>query len=100
MCVAPLRGKISEVESMNPKNLKHEIQESKVTARVGYNGITESLILEIKDQLRNRKLVKVKANKGVLDASSRRSFWNELATKTESQLISQKGNVAVFLKEN
>ena len=100
MCVARLREKISEGEYMSHKNLKHEIQESKVTARVGYNGITESLILEIKDQLRNRRLVKVKANKGVLDASTRKAFWNELATKTGSQLISQKGNVAVFLKEN
>ena len=85
---------------MNNKNLKHEIQESKVTVRVGYNGITESLILENKDQLKNRRLIKVKANKGVLDASTRRSFWNELATKTGSQVVSQKGNVAVFLKEN
>ena len=100
MCVALLREKTSEVKCMNNKNLKNEIQESKVTVRVGYNGITESLILEIKDQLKNRRLVKVKANKGVLDASTRRSFWNELATNTESQVVSQKGNVAVFLKEN
>ena len=85
---------------MNNKALKHAIQESKVTARIGFNGITESLILEIKDQLRTRKIVKVKANKGVLDASSRKDFWKELAIKTESRVISQKGNVAVFLREN
>jgi len=85
---------------MSNKQLKSEIHELKVTARIGFNGITDSLIIEICNQLEKRGFVKIKANKGVLDASSRRSFWNELAKKTESKLIEQKGNVAVFLKEN
>jgi len=84
---------------MDGKQLKREIQEVKVTIRVGNNGIKESLILEIKDQLKTRKLIKIKANKGVLDASSRKLFWGELATNADCKVVSQKGNVAVFMNK-
>ncbi len=81
---------------MREKHLKREIQELKVTVRVGHNGIKESVILEIIDQLKTRNLIKIKANKGVLDSSTRKDFWDELAKKTDSIVISQKGNVAIF----
>ncbi|HJM44557.1 MAG TPA: YhbY family RNA-binding protein [Candidatus Poseidoniaceae archaeon] len=81
---------------MGEKHLKREIQELKVTVRVGHNGIKESVILEIIDQLKTRSFIKIKANKGVLDATTRKDFWNDLANKTGAIVISQKGNVAIF----
>ncbi len=84
---------------MEDKRLKREIQDLKITVRIGHNGIKESLINEIIDQLKSRGLIKIKANKGVLDASSRKVFWIDLAKKTESKLVNQIGNVAVFMKK-
>ena len=43
-------------------------------------------------------MIKLKANKGVLDVSSRKLFWEDLAKKTNSKVIKQIGNVAVFVK--
>ena len=70
-----------------------------VSVRVGRNGLTDAIFNELTDQLNKRKLVKIKANKGILEGSSdRTSLFSEIAEKTESILVSQRGNVAVFWK--
>ena len=84
---------------MEDKRLKREIQDLKITVRIGHNGIKESVITEIIDQLNSRGLIKIKANKGVLDASSRKIFWTDLAKKRKNKLVNQIGNVAVFMKK-
>ena len=60
--------------------------------------MTESLLKEIQDQLRKSKLVKIKMNKGLIEAAQRKDFWKALAEGAETELIDQKGNVAVFWK--
>lgn len=86
------------VKNMVDKRLKREIQQLKVTVRIGHNGIKESLLTEIIDQLSSRKLIKIKANKGVLDASTRKDFWADLAKKTDSKIVDQIGNIVVLMK--
>tara|TARA_B100000902_G_scaffold391781_1_gene443024 strand:+ start:1134 stop:1388 length:255 start_codon:yes stop_codon:yes gene_type:complete len=84
---------------MNEKQLKREIQESKVTIRIGHNSEIEKIVFEIMDQMNSKKIIKIKANKGVLDSSSRKLFWNELAELTDTHLVSKIGNVAVLMKK-
>tara|TARA_B000000565_G_scaffold164282_1_gene124277 strand:+ start:1399 stop:1668 length:270 start_codon:yes stop_codon:yes gene_type:complete len=70
-----------------------------VSVRVGRNGLTDAIFNELTDQLNKRKLVKIKANKGILEGSSDRTIlFSEIAEKTESVLVFQRGNVAVFWK--
>jgi len=70
-----------------------------VSVRVGRNGLTDAIFNELTDQLNKRKLVKIKANKGILEGSSdRTNLFSEIAEKTESVLVFQRGNVAVFWK--
>mgnify|MGYP001434796944 FL=1 len=70
-----------------------------VSVRVGRNGLTDAIFNELTDQLNKRKLVKIKANKGILEGSSdRTSLFSEIAEKTESIIVFQRGNVAVFWK--
>jgi len=68
-----------------------------VTVRVGKDGITDSVIKELSDQLSNRDLVKVKANQGVANGSAERSeMFRLLAESTGSTMVHIRGNVAVF----
>jgi len=68
-----------------------------VSARIGKEGITESLISELSDQLSRKHLVKVKANKGTTsDRQQRSSLFSEIAELTTSKLVFQRGNVAVL----
>ncbi len=68
-----------------------------VTIRVGKSGLTESLISELDSQLKSRKLVKVKVNRGLSnDSTDRLQLWQMLADNTSSNLIVTRGNIAVF----
>ena len=70
-----------------------------VSVRVGRNGLTNAIVEELVDQLNKRKLVKIKANKGIVgDATDRTNLFSELAQRTDSTLVFQRGNVAVFWK--
>lgn len=84
-----------------PNNIKRMANDRElvVSVRVGRNGLTDAIFNELTDQLNKRKLVKIKANKGILEGSSdRTSLFSEIAEKTESILVFQRGNVAVFWK--
>ncbi len=72
----------------------------RISVRIGHGGVSESIISEISSQLSKRKMVKVKANKGVLSNSSERSdFFLDLANRTKSKVVFQRGNIAVLWEE-
>ena len=68
-----------------------------VTVRIGKDGITDSVVSELSDQLSKRGLVKAKANRGMLNGSSERTgAFEGLADVTGSILVHSRGNIAVF----
>ena len=68
-----------------------------ITIRVGKQGINESLIIELKQQLSKRKLVKMKINQGIASNSDERKLLFETdSSHSESFLVLQRGNTAVF----
>ena len=68
-----------------------------VTVRIGKGGVTEQVIVELREQLGKRGLVKLKANRGLLSNSQERtSCFEGLAQDSDSVLVHSIGNVAVF----
>ena len=68
-----------------------------VTIRIGKEGITDSVVSELSDQLSKRNLVKAKANRGLLNGSTERTqAFESLADATGSRLVHTRGNTAVF----
>ena len=68
-----------------------------ISVRIGRSGITEAVLGELSEQLDKRRLVKVKANSGaVRGAGERAELFEGLAAATNSRLVFQRGNVAVF----
>lgn len=67
--------------------------------RVGKNGITESIMEEIKHLLKSKKIIKVKLNKSISDDYDRKALAKEIAEKTESILVNQIGNNIVLLSK-
>lgn len=65
--------------------------------RIGKNGMTESIIEEIKNLLKSKKIIKIKLNKSISDDYDRKALAKEIASKTESILINQIGNNIVLL---
>ena len=89
--------KVAEI----PQKIKKSAlsRDLKPTIRVGKSGLTNNLISEIKDQLSNKELVKVKINRGLFDKSDLGDVWAHLASTTESVLVSARGNVGVLWKQ-
>ena len=82
-----------------PNAIKRNAMDSslEITIRVGKLGINDSVIDELKQQLKKRKLVKIKVNQGIANgASERKELFSLISSSSESTLVFQRGNIAVF----
>ena len=82
-----------------PKRIKQQAMDRDliITVRISRNGLTDSLVQEMQDKLSKRGLVKVKANRGIVEGSDERlGLFGAIAESTNSQVVFQRGNVAVF----
>lgn len=83
-------------------SLKHELAEKgkllEPVLIIGKNGLNESVVKEIKLQLKKKKLIKVKYLRNALGDGSRKEFANKIAEETDSELINAVGLVVVLKK--
>ena len=69
----------------------------KVTLRVGRSGLSEAMYTELEGQLRSRKVVKIKINKGLVDArDDRKEIFREIAERSGAVLVDARGNVGIL----
>ena len=81
------------------KELKTKAMGLEPIINVGKAGLTDSIIEEIKSQLKNRKLIKVKFLKSALKDKDKKELAEELVSKTNAQLIHKVGFVVVLYKK-
>ena len=71
----------------------------RVSIRIGKDGVNTSLISELENQLEKRTVVKLKINKGMApNKEDRNQIFTKIADESNSFVIFQRGNVAVFCK--
>ena len=72
----------------------------RVSIRIGKDGVNTSLISELENQLEKRTVVKLKINKGIApNKEDRNQIFTRIADESNSSVIFQRGNVAVFCKD-
>ena len=72
-------------------------REFKVTLRIGRAGLTDAMFEELDAQLRSRKVVKVKMNKGLVEErGDRLNLFEEIAERMNATLVDARGNVAIY----
>jgi len=69
------------------------------TIRIGKNGITSSLIEEIKKQLKKRKIVKVKMLTSFVKIKNKKEAAKEIALKTNADIVNMTGFVFVLSRK-
>jgi len=80
----------------NIRKLAHD-REFKVTLRIGRAGLTDAMFEELDAQLRSRKVVKVKMNKGIVEERGERLIlFEEIAERMNEKLVDARGNVAIY----
>ncbi len=81
-----------------PSHIKRQAMDRdfQPSVRIGKTGVTENIVDEIRGQLKKRKLVKIKINKGIYDRDARSQVWEYLAQETSSVVVIARGNVGVL----
>jgi len=78
---------------------KKEIMRNSLKAvelNIGKNGVNDNVIEEIKRQLKNNEIVKIRFSRTV--ASNKDEFLETIVSQTRSKLVDVRGNVAVLYK--
>lgn len=70
--------------------------ELKVTAFIGKQGISESVISEIKEQLKNQKVIKVKILRSAKEEMNRREIAENVAKSVGGKIVELRGNTFVL----
>ena len=85
-----------------PERIKRQAMDRdfQPSVRIGKIGITPNIIEEIRVQLKKRKLVKIKINKGIYERDSRTQVWDYLAEETSSVIVLARGNVGVLWSQS
>lgn len=83
-------------KTFSKKELMHRSL-SAITINIGKSGINENVVDEIKRQLKDREVVKVKFSKVI--SSHKQNYITEIMEKSNSQLVDLRGNVAVIFKK-
>ena len=91
-------GKIGDI----PERIKRQAMDRdfQPSVRIGKTGITPNIVEEIRAQLKKRKLVKIKINKGIYERDSRSQVWDYLAEETASVIVLARGNVGVLWSQS
>ena len=84
----------------NPKKaeLVKEVMHGAPHLHVGKNGITETLILEIKTQLKRNRIIKIKFQRIILEEHDIKELTEEIIQKTKSKLIDLRGHNIIISK--
>ncbi|MEM2924902.1 MAG: 50S ribosomal protein L10 [Methanocellales archaeon] len=84
---------------MKKRDMKKKSALLKAVIQIGKEGITNGVVEELKRQLKEKKLVKVKFLRSALEKTEREQLARELQEKTNAILIEIRGNTAVYQRK-
>jgi RNA-binding protein len=85
---------------MKNKELIQKAHSLEPIIRIGKNGINETVVKELKQHLKKRKLIKVKLLKAFVEGKNKKKWGLELASATNSELVQVIGSVVVLVNKN
>ena len=83
--------------SKQRKILEKQAHDLSPVVIIGQHGVTENLLKMVEDSLKAHGLIKVKFNEYKDD---KREYSEDIANRTDSNLVSVIGNVAIFYRQN
>lgn len=70
---------------------------STTTLQIGKAGVNEKVIKEIKRQLKDKELIRIRFARSI--STEKETYINEIIRKTNAKLIDLRGNVAIIFKK-
>lgn len=88
---------MKNIESKKKKELKKALVSQKPIINLGKDGLSENMVGEIKRQLKENELIKIKVLKAALAEKNKEEIANEIADATDSEIVEVKGyNLGLF----
>ncbi len=84
---------------MKKKELMEFVHNSTPVMILGKGGLTDNIIKDLKQHLKNKKLIKVKLLKSFVEGKNKKDLFNEIAERTDSELVHKIGFVIVLEKK-
>ena len=81
------------------KQLRAKAKLLEPVVRIGKQGIADSVVEEVRKQLKKKKLVKIKFLSNLAKKADKKALAQELADKTDSIIVEQVGFVVVIYKK-
>lgn len=82
---------------MNSRELD-EVRMEHAMIRIGKNGLTDGILEEIKRQLKQKKIIKIKI--GIKTEENRKEFARKVAELTNSELVEVRGFTFILRKND
>lgn len=82
------------------KEMKAKAMALEPIVRIGKSGLTDTVIAEIKKQLKQKKLIKVKMLISFVGRKDKKAVAEEIAEKTGSMIVHTIGFVVVLARKN
>ena len=98
----PVSALSASSQTINPhraKELRKKARSIATSVRIGKNGVTESVVLEIQKIIKIKKLVKIKLLQSFSSEKDRHETAESITTKTGAVLVQVIGNTIVLYKK-
>ncbi len=89
---------IMALSTQQKKKLKSHAHSLKPVVRLGQAGLSETVLDEIEQAIEHHELIKVKIS--AADRDEKKALIQEIAEKTQSDLVQAIGFMAIFYREN
>jgi len=94
-----LRGRTTGTKMESIRELKKKAAALEPIVRIGKSGLSGTVVGEIKKQIEQKKLIKVKMLRSFVGAGDKKKLAAEIAEKTGSTLVHSVGLIAVLAKK-
>ena len=80
------------------RRVKSELRTESPTVRIGKEGVTTQLIIEVAKQLDAREMIKAKILKTALQETEAKEIASKVAEQTEAELVEVRGHTFLLFK--
>lgn len=92
-------NKIIDISKLTKHQMKDKAKAITPIVWLGKSGLTEGVISELKKQIKQKRLVKVKMLKAFIDGKNRKDAAIEVAAAVDADLVDNVGFVVVLSKK-
>jgi RNA-binding protein len=89
---------MNELTAGKKRFIKRQLTDARPTIHIGKSGASEEILNEIRRQLDNKKMVKIKILKTALGSDKAKQFASKMAELTQSSLVDVRGHTFILYK--